>query len=220
LDYGPEGSWDSDGVAFGSVLFDENIFKMWYTGYDGNIVSIGYSTSEITVKAGFQYMIKNDTVSFNDYSIVSITDWSWDFGDGQTSTEQNPLHVYADGGAYNVSLTASGPYGSDTRMETVQTIVAIEDLNNIVAEYTLKQNYPNPFNPVTMISYQLAVTSDVELSIYNLLGQKVATLVNKKQAAGKYSLNWDATGFTSGVYIYTLSTGTGYKQSRKLVLLK
>ncbi|MCP4414150.1 MAG: T9SS type A sorting domain-containing protein, partial [Gammaproteobacteria bacterium] len=64
--------------------------------------------------------------------------------------------------------------------------------------YKLSQNYPNPFNPTTSISYQLPQTSDVDLSIYNLLGQKVATLVSKKQPAGSHKVEWDATGFASG----------------------
>ena len=87
-------------------------------------------------------------------------------------------------------------------------------------KFALKANFPNPFNPVTMISYQLAMNSDVELSIYNLLGQKVATLVNKKQAAGYYTVQWNASAFTSGVYIYKLETSSGFRKSRKLLLLK
>ena len=70
--------------------------------------------------------------------------------------------------------------------------------------FSLEQNYPNPFNPKTVISYKLAMNSDVELSIFNLLGQKVTTLVNKKQQAGSYQVEWDASGFTSGVYLYKL----------------
>ena len=60
----------------------------------------------------------------------------------------------------------------------------------------------------------------VELSIYNLLGQKVPTLVDKKQPAGSYQVQWDASNFASGVYIYTLKAGTNYQQSKKLILLK
>ena len=67
--------------------------------------------------------------------------------------------------------------------------------NQNPVQFELYQNYPIPFNPVTMIDYQLPVTSDVELSIYNMLGQKVATLVNQKQAAGHYEVQWDATDF-------------------------
>jgi len=92
----------------------------------------------------------------------------------------------------------------------------------------LYQNYPNPFNPTTTISYslggppseQLSAFSDVELSIYNLSGQKVATLVSEKQPAGKYEVHWDASGMASGVYLYRLSTDQGFSQTRKLILLK
>ena len=86
--------------------------------------------------------------------------------------------------------------------------------------FTLYQNYPNPFNPVTIINYQLSMTNDVKLTIYNLLGQKVATLVSEKQKAGHHHVEWDASGFASGVYYYRLSTDAGFVQAKKLVLLK
>jgi hypothetical protein len=92
---------------------------------------------------------------------------------------------------------------------------------NIVADnFKLHQNYPNPFNPRTVIGYQLPLTSQVKLSIYNVLGQKVATLVNKKQTAGSYQVEWDASDFASGIYWYRLETDKGFMQSHKLVLLK
>ncbi|KAA3617497.1 MAG: T9SS C-terminal target domain-containing protein [Calditrichaeota bacterium] len=95
--------------------------------------------------------------------------------------------------------------------------------------FSLSQNYPNPFNPVTTIEYTVRAYSapqHIELSIYNILGQKVATLVNKKQPAGNYKVIWDASSFASGIYIYRLetssSTGSGNKQikTKKLILLK
>lgn len=86
--------------------------------------------------------------------------------------------------------------------------------------HTLHQNYPNPFNPVTVISYQLSVLSEVELYVYNLLGQKVATLISARQPAGNYKVEWDAMGFASGVYFYRLKTNHGFVQIKKLVLLK
>ncbi len=85
--------------------------------------------------------------------------------------------------------------------------------------FCLFQNYPNPFNPSTVISYQLPVASQVELSIYNLLGQKVMTLVSEKQSAGIHHLNWHARGLPSGVYLYRLEAGS-YRQSKKLILMR
>lgn len=99
--------------------------------------------------------------------------------------------------------------------------------NGIIDEYSdflptsfsLKQNYPNPFNPSTVISYQLPVISDVEVSIFNLLGQKVVTLVSEKQNAGQHRVQWNASGFASGIYYYSLKAGE-FQQVRKMVLLK
>jgi hypothetical protein len=86
--------------------------------------------------------------------------------------------------------------------------------------FNLSQNYPNPFNPITIINYELLIINDVELSVYNLLGQKVATLVSERQEAGYHQVEWNATGFASGVYYYQLHTGAGFIQTRKLVLLR
>jgi hypothetical protein len=86
-------------------------------------------------------------------------------------------------------------------------------------KFALEQNYPNPFNPTTMINYQLPRTCDVELNIYNLLGQEVATLVNKRQQTGMYQIEWDATGFSSGVYYYRIEAGN-FVQTRKMIYLK
>ena len=87
-------------------------------------------------------------------------------------------------------------------------------------QFALFQNYPNPFNPTTVISYQLPAVSEVDLSIYNILGQKVTTLVSEKQPAGTYKVEWDASSFSSGIYLYRLETDKGFVQSRKLILLK
>jgi hypothetical protein len=94
-----------------------------------------------------------------------------------------------------------------------------ENLEYFPTSFSLKQNYPNPFNPVTAIGYQLSAISDVELSIYNLLGQKIATLVSEKQKAGYHQIEWDASGFASGIYYYQLLAGD-YMEVKKMILLK
>ncbi len=92
--------------------------------------------------------------------------------------------------------------------------------NIIPLKMKLYPNYPNPFNPKTIINYELSIMNDVELSIYNLLGQKVATLVSKWQSAGSYQIEWDGSGFASGVYYYQLRTDAGFIQTKKMILLK
>jgi photosystem II stability/assembly factor-like uncharacterized protein len=87
------------------------------------------------------------------------------------------------------------------------------------AKFSLSQNFPNPFNPVTAIGYQLSALSQVELSIYNLLGQKIVTLVSEKRKAGYHRVQWDASGFASGVYYYRIGVGN-FTKTRKMVYLK
>jgi Leucine-rich repeat (LRR) protein len=97
----------------------------------------------------------------------------------------------------------------------------VSDSDNLrPKQFALLQNYPNPFNPVTRINYQLPMSDYVELSIYNLLGQKVAILVSEKQNAGHYHVEWNASGFASGVYYYRLSTGEGFVQTKKCIVFR
>lgn len=220
---GAAGKWDSKCTGFSRVLFDSSNsnFRMWYSGgnaaWDGHV---GYATAPVTYKALFKYSQSSYNYQFTDQSVGIITDWLWDFSDGESSTLRNPLHSYNMQGTYPVTLIVSGPYGSDTSTIVINIVNAINDnTDNHPHEYVLMQNYPNPFNPVTTISYQLPKSSVVELSIYNLLGQKVATLVDKKQPAGQYQLQWDASGFASGVYYYKLTT-ENFQQIKKMLLVK
>jgi xylan 1,4-beta-xylosidase len=102
--------------------------------------------------------------------------------------------------------------------DTIDTAIKTSDIM-IPQEFGMEQNYPNPFNPTTVISYQLPVASHADLSIFNALGQKVATLVSKQQPAGAYQIEWHAGGLASGVYLYRLQAGE-YVETKKLVLLR
>jgi hypothetical protein len=84
--------------------------------------------------------------------------------------------------------------------------------------FHLGQNYPNPFNPSTTISYQLPIASSVLLSIFNTLGQVVATLVDEKKETGYYSVRWSAN-VPSGIYFYSLQAGD-FLETKKMVLLR
>jgi hypothetical protein len=96
-----------------------------------------------------------------------------------------------------------------------------DDADNLSPQsLILMQNNPNPFNPVTTIAYSISKSSRVDLSIYNISGQKLATLVQEKQSAGTYKVKWDAGDFSSGVYFYRLQNENKFVQTKKLILLK
>jgi hypothetical protein len=90
---------------------------------------------------------------------------------------------------------------------------------NIPNEYALAQNYPNPFNPSTRIDYQLPSNGTVTLKIYNALGQEVRNLVNRNQDAGYYTINFNASQLSSGIYFYKLQSGS-FVRTKKMILTK
>ena len=85
--------------------------------------------------------------------------------------------------------------------------------------YSLSQNYPNPFNPATNFSFDLPVASHVTLTIFNVLGQEVTTLIDKKMEAGSHTVEWNAARFSSGVYFYRISAGN-FTETKKMMILK
>jgi hypothetical protein len=100
----------------------------------------------------------------------------------------------------------TGPAGNENEIEPI-------------TDYTLNQNYPNPFNPSTSISFDLPISSYVKLSVYNLLGEFVAELVNSEYSAGTHSVSFNAEGLTSGIYLYRLEANDFYSM-KKMILLK
>jgi hypothetical protein len=115
------------------------------------------------------------------------------------------------------------------------TSVADKFSSGMITDFVLSQNFPNPFNPTTTISYQLPVNSHVTLKVFDILGREVATLVNEQRSAGSYSVQWNASRFSSGVYLVRMeahptdnaragstSSGSGKNSSatRKIVLMK
>ena len=106
------------------------------------------------------------------------------------------------------------------RVAIERPVTGIEDASTVkIGDFALAQNYPNPFNPSTKIEYSLKKASDVTLEIYNVVGQKVAVLVNERKPAGLYEVNFDASNLSSGLYFYTLKSGD-VNLTRKMMLLK
>ncbi|MBI5474977.1 MAG: T9SS type A sorting domain-containing protein [Ignavibacteriae bacterium] len=99
------------------------------------------------------------------------------------------------------------------------TTMGIDEVGGKPTEFALRQNYPNPFNPTTTIEYEIPTQSDVRLAVYNVLGAKVADLVNAHVVPGKYAAQFDGSGLSSGIYFYRLEAGN-FVQTRSLMFVK
>ena len=152
------------------------------------------------------------------------TQW-WQYEpDGSHISIEWPMSLDMSYDPTSAAATASatgGPVG-DPRL--MQSTVGIDKDVNVPKEYALHQNYPNPFNPTTDISFTIGQTSDINLTIYNLLGQKVRVLENASRQAGTHTLRWDGRDqmgqdVSTGVYLYTLTNGT-QSITKKMALMK
>jgi hypothetical protein len=131
----------------------------------------------------------------------------------------------SESGSYEYWVTAVDLSGLESEASSfVSAVLSADEEMGMPVNFALKQNYPNPFNPSTQIQYALPSESKVLISIYDLTGRKVKTLVNEVQSAGHRSVMWNATNeigrpVSAGMYIYSIQAGN-FIQNRKMVLMK
>ena len=143
------------------------------------------------------------------------------FVEGHGNSNSPKQYIFVDKIVYGAPQYRLKQIDTDGKFEYSET-VEVEDLS--VESYQLTQNYPNPFNPITTIKYSIPTVEThgntfVQLVVYDILGREVAMLVNKKQKAGSYDVNFDASHLTSGVYFYKILAGE-FVETKKLILLK
>ena len=140
--------------------------------------------------------------------------WSW------IESEESGLPS-----AGTVAIRFSKDNGQQYRLDDIRLIGVVRDatsseiINEIESKISLSQNYPNPFNPATSIRYQLPESQRVKMSVYDMLGREVSILVNEIKSAGTHSVSWDASGMSSGIYMYSLETES-LRTTRKMTLMK
>lgn len=154
-----------------------------------------------------------------------------DLGVFLSTNDGNSWQQFSDGlpDAINAMDLSISPMNRSIRVAThgngvferklYSTTTSVLRENIVVDDYLLEQNYPNPFNPVTEIKYQIPVTGQVTLKVYDSNGKMIATLVNEVKDRGAYSVKWNAVQFSSGVYFATLRAG-GFSATKKLVYLR
>ena len=174
----------------------------------GNTVNLSWLTATELNNRGFEIERSSD-----------IKDWrTIGFIEGKGTTSEPQHYSYSD---KLLDITSSKLY---YRLKQVDFNGSFEYSNILDVEiapsvFSLSQNYPNPFNPNTKISWQSPVSSWQTLIVFDVLGNEVATLVNEYKPAGKYDVEFDATGLNSGVYFYQLKAGS-FIQTKKMILMK
>ena len=160
--------------------------------------------------------------TLNPFGCLAATTWwcAFDWYTCQQSTSYNTF------GLFHMDRTTARPVAAafaDTslRYYNALMILGVNEGKSpaVPATFALDQNYPNPFNPTTVVSFQVPVVSNVRLTVYDILGREVTTLVNEKKAPGMYSVSFDAAGLSSGVYFCRLTAGA-YHDAKKMLLLR
>ena len=194
-----------------SVCIDSNDFNIFYTGgFSG--VSIAVSTQDGT---GIDYMAFADE--------QTLTDDMWQLGGLLCDTGSNYDGLYMGGTYRNLE--------GGNRLDAMSThFIAFDSCHGVItydtaaeeetpAAFCVEQNIPNPFNPTTTIAFTIPEASQVQVAVYNVAGQKVATLADDFMAAGKHVVTWDAADFSAGVYFCRVKAG-GYEKTVKMTMVK
>ena len=177
-------------------IWGKDGFPLWYNNYNGDFI-VPVSTSYNPNFTLNEVNIDNSKTTWNVFILNQ-----WYTGDVLTIFFDNPL---TNKDIYTFSTNPLNQFKLSPQ---------------IPDNYILEQNYPNPFNPYTTIIYSIPESGFVSLEIFNILGQKVKTVVNKIESKGFHQIVLDLSNYSSGVYIYTLNINNNFKSVKKMVLLK
>jgi len=225
--------WNAAKKVTSNSLFSMAVVgnDMWISGTGGTIIK-GFSNPFIPVEmSAFTSSVSGPTVTLNwstateknnsGFSIErsSVGD-NWQaigFVKGHGTTTERNAYTFTDvpnrNGKIQYRLKQLDFDGSYEYSDVVEVNLSLP------AEFSLRQNYPNPFNPTTQITYSLPVAAKVVLKIFNIQGREITTLVNKNQEAGNYTMVFDASRLSSGVYFYEINAG-GFNAKKKMMLIK
>ena len=202
---------------------------VWTARYNGPVSGNDFPLSIFSDNSGSVYVTGysegsgtgNDYATLK-YSNTGMEEWFIRYnGSGNGSDIANTVAVDTVG---NIYVTGSS-FGNGTANDIV-TIKYSQTPSDVLGSgselpkaYYLFPNYPNPFNPSTTISYSIPNEEFVSLKVFNSLGEEIAELVNDTKPAGNYSVSFDASELTSGIYFYTLTAGS-FSETKKMILLK
>lgn len=211
---GPSGNY-SNFIGLDLVQVKGPVVPVELTSFNANVkdgsVILNWATATETNNSGYEVQRKQDG-QFVQVGFIK--------GSGTTTETRNYSFVdnKLDAGKYIYRLKQIDLDGSFEYSNEVEVNIAAPSV------FALNQNYPNPFNPSTKINFSLAVDSKVTLTVFNILGQKISTLVNSNYGAGVHAVAFDATKLNSGIYIYKMEAagidGSSFTATKKMMLTK
>jgi plastocyanin len=186
------------------ILVTTTLHATTYLVQFGGTFGLTYSPNSLNVFVGDTIKWQGD-FSMHPLSSTSVPSGAASFSQGAGSVCS---YIVTTAGMYNYQCDfhfSAGMTGSFNALNL--TNIKNNRTSNPKGIFRLEQNFPNPFNPTTIISFDIPFQAIVSITVYNLIGQKVATLVNENMTAGSYSKLWNASAIPSGVYIYRLQAG-------------
>jgi len=237
---GTQSTWVHESIDI-SAYVNQQVTIRFYFRSDGSQVLDGWYVDNIKVSVyngiipvelvSFSGSIINNSVNLNWITATELNNSGFDVeksidnnnwiklafvnGNGTSSevhsysfTDQNPFTGTAYYRLKQIDMDGTSEYSN-----------IIEVTYGAVTDFALEQNYPNPFNPATKIKYAIKEKGNVELKVFDMLGSEITTLVNEEQPAGNYEVMFDASKLSSGVYLYSIKSGS-FVQTRKMLLMK
>jgi len=233
--------WDDDGNLYISSYYEANVRK-----FDQNGNDLGFFITTNLLGPTNIWFDNNGDLLVSDYDGTAVKRFDPDgnylgdfitgihfsegvdifqngnilIGNGATSS----VKMFDSNGNYIKDFIPGGSGGLVTPNAVVIRVTNISSVSNDenspnINSFILEQNYPNPFNPVTTIKYSLREDGFTKLKVYDVLGKEIATLLNEDKPAGNYEINFDAQDIPSGVYLYSIISGS-YTNTKKMILLK
>ena len=230
-----DGDTDLDLITletFSSVKFIRNQGNLNFTSESISATgAMGLAAMDYENDGDLDLITVNDQLQTNGITVF-LND-----GTGSFTTRENCFFPFATGlprsvvasdfdqdGKTDIAIVSSVASGVDSLFVLYNlgggTVgIQEQETEEIPASFSLAQNYPNPFNPVTTIKYSIAQNNPVTLKVFDILGREVVTLVNEEKPAGNYEVEFNASGFASGIYFYSIKAG-GFVETKKMILIK
>jgi len=210
-----------------SLLGEHAVFHVQVNATGGIIPGI-YKLHCVVIESGFQYTTPPGSNGETEFDWVmrrmypGATGTTINISKGETlniSVEANLERIWRKPNIAYLVFVQNDETKEIIQAAVTTTVTDIEDIKELPLTFGLAQNYPNPFNPSTVIKYQIPESSIVSLKVFDMLGREIKVLVNEQKNAGEYSVELDASQYSSGVYFYELRCNN-FVNSRKMLLMK